>query len=63
MASQLLAPVLTVVVGYLLRLALNAIKVEIDEKIYNSIVAGIVVFLLSALGVEVARNLLPNTFS
>lgn len=62
MASQLLAPVLTVVVGYLLRLALNAIKVEIDEKIYNSIVAGIVVFLLSAVGVEAAQTFAPALF-
>jgi len=54
MFVELLAPVLTIVIGYLVRAALRAIKVEFDEATYNTLVSGLVVYLLSLLGVQSA---------
>ncbi len=54
MIGQLLAPVLTIVVGYLVRKALEVLKVEIDVATYNTLVAAIVVYLLTLVGVESA---------
>jgi len=53
---ELLAPVLTIVIGYLVKKALVALKIELDEKTYNAIVAGIVVYLLALLGVQTAAR-------
>lgn len=52
MLESLLRPVLVLVVGYLLRLGLVALGVELDEATFNSIVAAIVVVLLSLVGAE-----------
>lgn len=49
---ELVAPVLTIVVGYLVRVALKALKVEFDEAQFNSLVAAIVVYLLTLLGIQ-----------
>jgi len=51
MIAELVAPVLVIVVGFLIREGLKLLKVEIDEGTFNSIVASIVVYLLSLLGV------------
>lgn len=50
MFSELLKSALTLVVAYLLKLALAALGVEIDEVTFNTIVASIVVWLLTQLG-------------
>ena len=53
---ELLAPVLTIVIGYLVRVALKAIKVQFSEETFNALVAGIVVYLLTLLGVHTAAR-------
>ena len=55
---ELLAPVLTIVIGYLVKVALKALKVELDEKTFNAIVAAIVVYLLTLIGVQTAARFL-----
>jgi hypothetical protein len=62
MATELLKPVLVIVVGYLLRLALVALGVELDEPTFNAIVLAIVAYLLALVGVEGARRAAPKTF-
>jgi hypothetical protein len=62
MATELLKPILVIVVAFLLRMVLLAIGVELDEAVFASIVAGIVTWLLALLGVEAARRAAPNTF-
>ena len=62
MPSELLKSVLVVVVAWLLKLGLAAIGVEIDPVLFNTIVTGIVVWILAHLGVEVAKSLMPKTF-
>ena len=55
---ELLQPVLVIVVGYLVRAALRALKVELEEKVFTSLVAAIVVYLLALLGLDTAARLL-----
>ncbi len=55
---ELLAPVLTIVIGYLVKVALKALKVELDEKTFTAIVAAIVVYLLTLIGVQTAARFL-----
>jgi hypothetical protein len=62
MSTELLRSVLVLIVAFLLRLALTAIGVEIDPVTFNTIVAAIVVWVLTQLGVEVARARFPNRF-
>jgi branched-subunit amino acid transport protein AzlD len=62
MLSEILAPVLTIVIGFLLRKALKSLKVDIDEKTFNTLVAAIVVYLLVLVGVDTARALAPAYF-
>ncbi len=56
MIGEILAPVLTIVVGYLVREGLKLLKVAIDEATYNALVAAIVVYLLALLGVGTAAH-------
>ena len=49
---ELIAPVLTIVIGYLVRQLLKVLKVEFDEAVYNTLVSAIVVYLLTLLGIE-----------
>lgn len=58
MLEQLLQPVLVLVVGYVLRLALRYLKVELDEGAFNAILLGIVAFMLSLVGAEQAARLI-----
>ena len=60
--TQLLAAVLTVVIGYLLKLVIVAINVPIDEPLYNAIVVGIVLWILKEIGLAFARARMPNMF-
>ena len=62
MTTELLRSILVLLVAFLLRLALDAIGVAIDEVTFNTIVAAIVAYVLAALGVEVARAKYPNQF-
>jgi hypothetical protein len=62
MLTELLKPVLVIVIGFLLRLALSAIGVELDEATFNVLVLGVVAYILSLLGVAGARRVAPNTF-
>lgn len=61
MFSELLKTVLTIVVAFLLRLALAAIGVEIDVAIFDTIVAGIVVWLLTQLGYGLTARAVRGT--
>jgi hypothetical protein len=62
MTTELLKPILILIVGYALRLALVALGVELDEAVFNTLVVAIVAYILAALGVEVARFYAPNRF-
>lgn len=62
MWSETLKLVLAVVIGALLRIALVAIGVEIDEALFNTIVAGIVLWIATQLGLETARRIAPRYF-
>ena len=62
MTTELLRSILILLVAFLLRLALVAIGVAIDEVTFNTIVAAIVAYVLAALGVEAARAKYPNQF-
>jgi hypothetical protein len=50
--TQLIESVLVVLIGFALKLLLAQIGVEIDEVLFNTIVAGIVVWILRVLGLE-----------
>jgi hypothetical protein len=52
MYIELLKAALTLVVGFFLQLVFKAIGVEIDPVLFNTIVAGIVVWFLTLFGVE-----------
>lgn len=49
---ELITPVLTIVIGWLVQRILRALKVSIDEATYNALIAGIVAYLLALLGVH-----------
>lgn len=53
--NDLLKSALVLVVSFGLKWALALIKVEIDDVLFNTLVSGIVVYLLSLFGVEAAR--------
>lgn len=62
MLSELLKSVLLIVVAFLLQLALGALGVELDEATFTAIVAAIVAYILSLLGLEAARAAFPSRF-
>jgi hypothetical protein len=62
MLSEILQPVLLIVVSYLVRLVFKAIKVELDDKTFMAIVAGLVAWLISLLGLSVAHGVAPTLF-
>lgn len=62
MLSEILLPVLTLVIGYAVRKAFAFLKVEIDDKTYNAIVGSIVAYLVALLGLEAARQAAPSFF-
>lgn len=62
MLNELLKSALVLVVGFLLRLALAAIGVEIDPVLFNTLVAAIVTYIFAQLGVEVAKAKAPKYF-
>lgn len=67
MIAELVAPVLAIVIAFLLRGAIALInkgleilkveaRLELDETVFNSLVAGLVVYLLTLLGIEAAAR-------
>jgi len=62
MLPEFIKSVLFVVVAFALRAALNAIGVQLDDTVFNSIVAAIVSYLLALLGFEGVRALFPQRF-
>lgn len=50
--SQLLESLLVILIGFALNWFLAQIGVELDVAVFNAIVAGIVVWVLRALGLE-----------
>ena len=55
--KELLQAALVLVVAFALRALLSAIGVSLDDEVFIAIVGGIVAWLLSLFGVEVARSL------
>jgi hypothetical protein len=63
MLSELLKTVLAIVIGAGLRALLAAIGVEIDPVLFNTIVTGIVTWILIQLGLEAAARVAPRYFT
>jgi len=63
MLSELLKAILVPLVAVGLKYVLAAIGVEIDPVLFNTIVTGIVVWILAHLGLEVAAKAAPKYFS
>lgn len=63
MLNELLRAVLVPLIGVGLKFVLAAIGVEIDPVLFDTIVAGIVTWVLVALGLEVAARAAPRYFS
>lgn len=62
MLSEILLPVLTLVIGYLVKKAFDFFKVELDQATYNALVGAIVAYLVALLGLEAARAAAPSLF-
>lgn len=60
--DEVVQAILVVLVGAALRFGLGLIGIEIDPVLFNTIVAGIVAYLLGLFGYEVARNVAPRRF-
>ncbi len=58
--TQLLESVLVVLIGFGLKWLLAQIGVQIDEVLFNTIVAGIVVWILRLLGLELTFRLVAG---
>jgi hypothetical protein len=54
--TEIIASVLTILVGALLKIIFAAIGVEIDEVIFNTIVAGIVTWFMTHLFTRVTEQ-------
>lgn len=63
MLNELLKAVLVPVVAFGLKYILAAISVEIDPVLFNTIVVGIVAWILAHLGLEIAAKAAPKYFS
>lgn len=63
MLSELLKAILVPLVAIGLKFLLSAIGVQIDDVLFNTIVAGIVAWILAQLGLEVAARAAPKYFS
>ncbi len=58
--TQLLESVLVVLIGFALKWFLAQIGVPIDEVLFNTLVAGIVVWILRLLGLELTFRLVAG---
>lgn len=62
MLNELLKAALVLLVSFAVKALLQLIGVVLDEAVFNSIVAGLVTYFLSLLGIEVAAKFAPNYF-
>lgn len=63
MLNELLKSALVLVVSFAVKYMLVLIGVELDEAVFNSIVAGLVTYFLSLFGIGVAASFAPKYFS
>lgn len=63
MLNELLKSALVLLVSFAVKYVLGLIGVVLDEAVFNSIVAGLVTYFLSLLGIEAAARFAPNYFS
>lgn len=63
MFSELLKSVLMIVIAFGVRWFFALINVPIDDTVFNSIVAGLVTWLMAQLGYGVTIRLLPGLVS
>lgn len=62
MLNELLKSALVLVVSFAVKYVLGLIGVTLDEAVFNSIVAGLVTYFLSLLGLEAAVKFAPKYF-
>lgn len=62
MLNELLKSALVLVLSFAVRWFFALIQVEIDDATFNAIVAGLVTYILSLLGLEVAKARAPKYF-
>ena len=55
--TELLKAALVLVVSFGLRMLLQAVGVEIDDALFNTLVTAIVVWILAQFGIDAARAL------
>jgi hypothetical protein len=63
MLNELLKSALVLLVSFAVKYILGLIGVVLDEATFNSIVAGLVTYFLSLLGLGVAAKFAPRYFS
>jgi len=63
MLNELLKSALVLLVSFAVKYVLGLIGVVLDEAVFNSIVAGLVTYFLSLLGIEAAAKFAPRYFS
>jgi len=63
MLNELLKSALVLLVSFAVKALLQLINVVIDEAVFNSIVAGLVTYFLTLLGIEAAARFAPRYFS
>lgn len=54
MVSELVQPVLVLVVGYAIKFATKKLDIKLDDGAFHAIIFGIVAWLLSQLGLSAA---------
>lgn len=57
---ELLQPVLVLIVSWLVKKACEYLKIELDEKAFNAIVAGIVVWLVGLVAQQATVSTLAH---
>lgn len=62
MLNEVIRGVLAIIIGAVLKLVLVAIGVEIDDVLFNTLVAAIVLWIMVQLGLEGARAIAPRYF-
>lgn len=60
MLTELLKSALVLVVSFGVRYLFAALKVEIDDALFNTLVSAIVTYILALAGVEVAFRAAPS---
>ena len=63
MLNELLKSVLVLGISFAVRWLFALINVTVDDATFNAIVAGLVTYILSLLGLEVAARAAPKYFT